>query len=164
MNKPLPLAKRAISIAAAAMTLSGVLSATLATPAAAQPAEGYYYNPCQQDQNNRAVAGGLLGAATGALIGNSVASGGGRTGGTIIGGLAGAAVGAKIGQSTAACGNGPPPAPAGYYQDEPPPPPPPPPPPQCGRAMERITYPDGSLQTYWARACTTPDGRWYIVR
>ncbi len=180
MTKGITRAKGALTTAAAV----AVLAAGLATPqwASAQPydngqqQQGTYYDPCQRDQSNREVAGGVLGAVTGAVIGNSVSSGGGRTGGTIIGGLAGAVVGAKVGQATAACGNGQQPAPA-YYGGPPPPPPPPaqtyyappppppgPPPRECGRANERVFYPDGSTESYAVRACRDDYGRWVVVQ
>ncbi len=110
---------------------------------------GPYYDPCARSQADRSVVGGVLGAAAGATLGNSVTHGGAKLGGAIIGGVAGAAAGASIGHATAACQPGqpgpyyagdsqqgpdygppPPPSPGAYQQQGPdygPPPPPPPP-------------------------------------
>ena len=70
------------------------------------------YDPAQ-----RAVGGGLLGAATGAAIG--AAAGGGR--GAALGAAIGGGVGAASGVATTPR---PPPPPPGYYGGYPPPPPP----------------------------------------
>ena len=70
------------------------------------------YDPAQ-----RAVGGGLLGAATGAAIG--AAAGGGR--GAALGAAIGGGVGAATGVATTPR---PPPPPPGYYGGYPPPPPP----------------------------------------
>jgi hypothetical protein len=51
---------------------------------------------CNSQKRTDQVLGGVLGAAGGALLGNSVAHGGGKTGGTIIGGVGGAAAGVGI--------------------------------------------------------------------
>lgn len=91
----------AISGLAAVAALAG---AGMTVPAAAQPYPGYYYdgrNPCQEKQHDNGTAGALIGGVGGALLGNSIAHGGGRTGGTIIGGVAGAVVGNNIGRSSA---------------------------------------------------------------
>ena len=89
---------------------------------------GTYYDPCARDQANRSVIGGVLGAAAGATLGNSVTHGGAKLGGAIIGGTVGAIAGASVGHATAACQPGQPYGDprddAGY--DGPPPPPPPP--------------------------------------
>lgn len=122
----------AISGLAAVAALAG---AGMALPAAAQPYPGYSYdgrNPCQEKQHDNGTAGALLGGVGGALLGNSIAHGGGRAGGTIIGGVAGAVVGNNIGRSSAkssdACQgfeyhsyyNGYAPQYGGYYQQPPP--------------------------------------------
>ena len=77
---------------------------------------GTYYDPCARSQANRSVIGGLLGAAAGATLGNSVTHGGAKLGGAIIGGVAGAAAGASIGHATAACQPG---QPGPYYAGDP---------------------------------------------
>jgi len=46
--------------------------------------------------SNCSNTGTVVGGVAGALLGNSVAKGGGKTGGTIIGGLGGAVVGHEI--------------------------------------------------------------------
>jgi surface antigen len=50
---------------------------------------------CQSRKNTGTIIGGV----SGALLGNAIASGGGKTGGTIIGGLGGAVVGHEIAKS-----------------------------------------------------------------
>jgi hypothetical protein len=51
---------------------------------------------CNSQKRTDQVLGGVLGGVGGALLGNSVAHGGGKTGGTIIGGVGGAAAGVGI--------------------------------------------------------------------
>lgn len=141
----------------------GVLAAATAfaalAVAASASAQPYGYDPCQRDANGRAVTGGVLGAAGGAVLGSQVAASGHRTDGSLLGGVIGAIAGASIGHSTAACGTAPPPPPPRHYDDAPPPPPPgpsayyqpePPPPPAYGEGyyapppppayVERETY------------------------
>lgn len=87
-----------------------------------------YYDPCVRDQRERQTAGGLLGAAIGAIAGSQVAARGRRTEGSVLGGVVGAAVGAGVGRGQAACdsrgygGYPPPPAPygsqGGYAYDD----------------------------------------------
>jgi hypothetical protein len=67
---------------------------------------------CEQRSSNRA-AGTILGAIGGALIGNAVASHGGKTGGTIIGGVAGAAVGSNLAKGPHDCVHA-----YGYYDND----------------------------------------------
>jgi uncharacterized protein YcfJ len=50
---------------------------------------------CQSRKNTGTIIGGV----SGALLGNAVSSGGGKTGGTIIGGLGGAVLGHEIAKS-----------------------------------------------------------------
>ena len=57
---------------------------------------------CEQRSANR-TTGTVLGAIGGALLGNAVASHGGKTGGTIIGGVAGAAVGSNLAKGPHDC-------------------------------------------------------------
>lgn len=66
----------------------------------------YYADQCGREKHDRNVAGTAIGAVAGALLGNAVSRGGGRTGGTIIGGVAGAAVGSNIARSTINCDGG----------------------------------------------------------
>jgi len=67
---------------------------------------------CEQRSANRA-AGTVLGAIGGALLGNAVASHGGKTGGTIIGGVAGAAVGSNLAKGPRDCVHA-----YGYYDND----------------------------------------------
>ncbi|WP_293368023.1 glycine zipper 2TM domain-containing protein [Phenylobacterium sp.] len=67
---------------------------------------------CEQRSANR-TAGTVLGAIGGALLGNAVASHGGKTGGTIIGGVAGAAVGSNLAKGPHDCVHA-----YGYYDND----------------------------------------------
>jgi outer membrane lipoprotein SlyB len=67
---------------------------------------GYYADQCQREKQNRNVAGTIIGGVAGALVGNAVSSGGGKTGGTIIGGVAGAAIGSNVARSSINCDGG----------------------------------------------------------
>ena len=150
------LAKGAMTAAAAAMALtSGLAVPQMAMAQDGPPPPPQSYQDCQQQKTDHAIAGGVLGAVAGAVIGNNIGRGPGRAGGSIIGGVAGAAVGANVGASTTSCGQP-------VYDA--PPPPPPPPPPRCGRAENRIIYPDGSVESYPVRACRDPYGRWFVTR
>jgi hypothetical protein len=158
-----------------AATAAVVLTTAMAIPgvSSAQPYdESYADQACQQQQNNRAVGGAILGGLAGAALGNGVSRGGGRTGGTIIGGVAGAAVGAGVGSATTNC-----------QADYPPPPPPPgydggpgpydngPPPPgydngadrNCGWAQQQIIFPDGTQRRDSVEACQDGSGRWRLA-
>jgi hypothetical protein len=53
------------------------------------------------DTNNSTVAGGLIGALAGAVLGSQVAGRGDRTEGSVVGGVLGAAVGAGVGNANA---------------------------------------------------------------
>jgi hypothetical protein len=53
--------------------------------------------------SNGAVAGGLIGAATGGLIGSQFGRSSGNVAATVIGILGGAAIGSSVGQSAAGC-------------------------------------------------------------
>ena len=124
-------AKGALFAAATSICLltAPQLAAAQPGPGDGPPDDGYnqggsYYDPCARAQTDRSVVGGLLGAAAGATIGNSVTHGGAKVGGAIIGGVAGAAVGAGIGHASAACDSGQPVPYAGdqyaggQYQDQ----------------------------------------------
>jgi len=109
-----------------------------AVAALAPPVIAQAHDYCTDRIHNNGVTGALVGGAAGALIGNSLAHGGGRTGGTLLGAAAGAAVGSNVARSTTkdhcrgpreAGDYGPPPppvyvAPARIYAAPPPPPPP----------------------------------------
>lgn len=62
-----------------------------------------YYDPCVRDQRQRQTAGGLIGAAIGAIAGSQIAARGNRTEGSVLGGVVGAAIGAGVGGGQAAC-------------------------------------------------------------
>src|SRR6201996_3400383 len=96
-----------------------------------------YTSRCEAKAHNKKVVGTVVGGVLGALAGNALARGGGRTGGTIIGGVAGAAIGNNLARTH--CPDGyaevqdpnyvPPPAydagpGPGYGNGGPPPPPP----------------------------------------
>ena len=79
------------------------------------------------DPGQRAVGGGLLGAATGAAIGAAAGGGTGAAIGAAVGGGVGAVTGAATTpQRPPPPGYYPPPGYGGYYGGYPPPPPPPP--------------------------------------
>lgn len=69
------------------------------------PYAGYYGRPasatnvpCNRD-NNSTVAGGLIGALAGAVLGSQIAGRGDRTEGAVLGGVAGAVVGGAVGNA-----------------------------------------------------------------
>jgi hypothetical protein len=94
---------------------------------AALPSLAAAQTRCEAKAHDNKVAGTVIGGVLGALAGNAIGRGGGRTGGTIIGGVAGAAVGNNLARTH--CPDGyaevsdpnyiPPPA----YADNAPPPP-----------------------------------------
>jgi surface antigen len=73
------------------------LSAAFALPLVVGPSEANA--SCQARKNT----GTLIGGVGGALLGNAITHGGGRTGGAIIGGLGGAVIGHEIAKS--GCGS-----------------------------------------------------------
>jgi hypothetical protein len=153
------LAKASFAAATAAMILAGGLAApqaALAQSSAYDSQSGTYYDPCRRDKTQREIAGGLLGAIGGAVLGSNLAHGGGRGGAAVAGGALGGLAGAGIGGATAACDSA---APA-YYDSEAPPPPPPPPP--CTMVESRVYFPDGTIQRDHVRACRDEDGRWFV--
>ena len=81
--------------------ITGAAIAALAATAIATPS--FARDPCQQRKHNNGTAGAVIGGIAGAVLGNNIAHGGGRTGGTIIGGVAGAALGNSIGRSSTKC-------------------------------------------------------------
>lgn len=171
------IAKGGLAAAVAAMTLAGAVAA----PQVASAQDYQSYQDCKQDQTNRAIAGGVLGAIGGAVIGSNVAHGGGRDGGALLGGAVGAAGGAAIAHSTKNCD--------GYYDAGGPPPPPPPPGyydngyrgdydngydngyrgydnryQRCSMVETRTFFPDGTTQRDQVRACRASDGHWYVAQ
>ena len=64
---------------------------------------------CRQ-QDDRRATGTVIGAVVGALAGNAVSKGGGKTGGTVIGGVAGAVIGNQLAKGSADCSHA-----YGYY-------------------------------------------------
>lgn len=77
--------------------------------AALFPSFAFAQESCRQ-QEERRVAGTVIGGVVGALAGNAISKGGGKTGGTIIGGVAGAVIGNQIAKGGADCSNA-----YGYY-------------------------------------------------
>ncbi len=73
----------------------GVLLA-MAIAMAALPSFAAAQTRCEAQAHDKKVAGTVIGGVLGALAGNAIGRGGGRTGGTIIGGVAGAAVGNNL--------------------------------------------------------------------
>ncbi len=106
----------------------GVLLAAAALAVAALPSISAAQTRCEAQAHDKKIAGTVIGGVLGALAGNAIGRGGGRTGGTIIGGVAGAAVGNNLARTH--CPDGyaevqdpnyvPPPV----YSDNGPPPPP----------------------------------------
>jgi len=101
-----------ISVALVAALAAGALAPVSAT---AQPsreyryeeAERYYRDACREERRDRRVAGGVLGAIAGGVIGNNVSGRRNRGAGTVVGAVAGAAVGSNIGAHSVRCdGNG----------------------------------------------------------
>lgn len=67
------------------------------------PYAGYYGRPTSSTNvpcnNNSTVAGGLIGALAGAVLGSNIAGRGDRTEGAVLGGVAGAVVGGAVGNA-----------------------------------------------------------------
>ncbi len=67
------------------------------------PYAGYYGRPSTANvpcnSNNSTVAGGLIGALAGAVLGSNIAGRGDRTEGAVLGGIAGAVVGGAVGNA-----------------------------------------------------------------
>lgn len=75
--------------------LTAATLATLATVTAPTLASAYTTR-CEARAHDKKVTGTVIGGVLGALAGNALGHGGGRTGGTIIGGVAGAALGNNL--------------------------------------------------------------------
>ena len=70
--------------------------------AALIPSAALAQQTCQERQHDKRVAGTVVGAVAGGLLGNAVAQHGGKSGGTIIGAVAGAAVGNQLSRGAVA--------------------------------------------------------------
>jgi hypothetical protein len=77
--------------------------------AALLPSFAFAQASCEQQHNNR-VAGTVVGAGLGALLGSAVAGHGDKTTGAVIGGIGGAVVGNQVSKSRADCAHA-----YGYY-------------------------------------------------
>ncbi|MDP9102412.1 MAG: glycine zipper 2TM domain-containing protein [Pseudomonadota bacterium] len=75
--------------------IRGVLVAS-ALVVAALPSFAAAQTRCEAQAHDKKVAGTIIGGVLGALAGNAIGRGGGRTGGTIIGGVVGAGVGNNL--------------------------------------------------------------------
>lgn len=77
--------------------------------ASLMPSFAFAQESCRQQQDRQAT-GTVIGAVVGALAGNAVSKGGGKTGGTVIGGVAGAVIGNRLARGSADCSHA-----YGYY-------------------------------------------------
>lgn len=80
------------------LTIAG-LAAVIAAPSLI-PASASAGSYCEQRAHDRRVAGTIIGAIGGGLLGNAVASHGGKPGGTIIGAGVGAVVGNNLARTS----------------------------------------------------------------
>lgn len=95
------------------IVLCGATAVALSLSACATD-NGYGYSTssrCERIRDNNAVAGGLAGAAIGALAGSAIAGNNSNTEGAIIGGVAGAAIGSQVAKGRQ--------CPPGYYAYDP---------------------------------------------
>jgi hypothetical protein len=172
-----------ITIAAAA--------AALAAPSLAS-AQNYGYAPptqgCQQSVNNNRLAGGVIGAIGGAVLGKQIAGRNARSEGQVLGAVVGAVAGSEIGRRRVACDDyayrGTQPAPRqssyqnngyGYSNYEAPRynngyqdrayqasySPPVQQRQQCGWGEQSVRSPSGHYQTQNVWMCQANDGNWY---
>jgi hypothetical protein len=166
-------------------------TAALVAPSMAS-AQNYGYAPptqgCQQSVNNNRLAGGVIGAIGGAVLGKQIAGRNARSEGQVLGAVVGAVAGSEIGRRRVACDDyayrGTQPAPRqssyqpngyGYsnyeaprynngYQDRP----------yqasyrapaahrqQCGWGEQSVRSPSGHYQTQNVWMCQAGDGNWY---
>ncbi|MEO8115734.1 MAG: glycine zipper 2TM domain-containing protein [Phenylobacterium sp.] len=79
--------------------------------AALMPSFALAQQTCEQQQNNR-VAGTVVGAGLGALLGSAIAGHGDKTTGAVIGGIGGAVVGNQVAKSNTDCSRA-----YGYYDN-----------------------------------------------
>ena len=92
--------RKTIAIAASALA---ALSA-VALPGVSQARHHYYYRDrCEEDRRHAATTGTIVGALGGALVGNTLSHGGGKTGGTLIGAGVGAVAGHQIAKNNHRC-------------------------------------------------------------
>jgi hypothetical protein len=173
-----------------------ILTAVAATAAICAPsfasAQNYGYAPptqgCQQSVNNNRLAGGVIGAIGGAVLGKQIAGRNARSEGQVLGAVVGAVAGSEIGRRRVACddiayrGNQPAPRqgayqPNGYgysnypnqgynngYQDRPYQAsyrPPVAAHQQCGWGEQSVRSPNGQYQTQNVWMCQANDGNWY---
>jgi hypothetical protein len=90
--------RKTLALAASALA---VLSA-LAIPGVSQARHHYYYR-CEEGRRHAATTGTIVGALGGALVGNALSHGGGKTGGTLIGAGVGAVAGHEIAKNNHRC-------------------------------------------------------------
>src|SRR3954451_14569661 len=102
-ERGLPMTKSSTFAKGALAAAAGLAALAVASTASAQSYSGPGYDPCQREASGRAVTGGLLGAAGGAVLGSQVAANHHRSDGSLLGGVIGAIAGASIGHSSAAC-------------------------------------------------------------
>jgi hypothetical protein len=88
------------------LLIAGVAALVVPSMASAQPG-------CREQQHDNRVAGTVVGAGLGALIGSAVAGPGSRGAGAVVGAIGGGAVGNIAGASSVNCDY----SPAGYYDD-----------------------------------------------
>jgi hypothetical protein len=87
--------------------------ASLAVPTLALPSIASAEPGCREQQHDNRVAGTVVGAGLGALIGSAVAGPGSRGAGAVVGAVGGGVVGNVAGGSSVTCDDR-----AGYYDDE----------------------------------------------
>lgn len=103
-----------ITQAAGALAAGALASGLLALAAPSTPlAQTYHHHRhhhydryddrCARERRHAANTGTVVGAIGGALVGNSLAHGGGRTGGTLIGAGVGAVAGHEIAKHNHRC-------------------------------------------------------------
>jgi hypothetical protein len=88
------------------LLIAGVAALVVPSMASAQPG-------CREQQHDNRVAGTVVGAGLGALIGSAVAGPGSRGAGAVVGAIGGGTVGNIAGASSVNCDY----SPAGYYDD-----------------------------------------------
>jgi hypothetical protein len=87
------------------LLIAGIASLAMPSLAAAQPG-------CREQQHDNRVAGTVVGAGLGALIGSAVAGPGSRGAGAVVGAVGGGVVGDAAGGASVTCTT-----PTGYYDD-----------------------------------------------
>ena len=96
---------QALALASAAMA---AVMAVAPMQASAQPVAQYNTyasqdRSCQQVKQQRMIAGGIIGALTGAVLGSNVSGHGARSEGGALGAVGGAVAGGAIGRNSARC-------------------------------------------------------------